>query len=993
MMSRLAGLFLVLLSGAVIAQSGGDLEGRVTDRDGVGLLGANIKVEGAQLAEPMGAIAGQDGKYKIAGLMAGTYTVTVSFIGYKMQVEDEVEIKAGSSTRLDVVLKQGIIDLEQSIVTASRRPEKALDAPASVIVVEAEDIENEPVLSVAEHLKDMPAVDFAQTGLAQSNAVVRGFNNIFSGALLTLTDNRIARVPSLRLNAYNFIPLTNDDIERIEVVLGPGSALYGPNSANGVMHIITHSPFTSAGTDVSVGLGERSLRKVEARHAGAVNEKLAYKVSASYYTGNDWEYTDPTEARDREAAIKAGANPSTLKIGARDFDVERQSLEARVDYRPRPDLTTVVSAGYNSANNIELTGLGAGQVRDWVLGYFQVRATYQDWFAQLYRNWNDAGDTFLLTSGDGVVDKSAMTVFQLQHSASLGRRQSFIYGIDALLTRPDTKGTITGQNEDEDDIDEIGLYLQSKSELAEMLDLVLALRYDDHNRLDDAELSPRAALVYKPKETQTFRLTYNRAFSTPTTNNLYLDLVTRNDVFGIGAIFEEALRFNPGVDLRAQGTFRKGFDDGFTFRRVDENDASSNPMFRSSFQPAIALALATRGLNPGDPGYAIDADGYMAMDHPLVTNVMWGIGRGAVFSQLPEQATGLIALQLMAANPDMSADVAQATASAQIQALVAALDPIVPQTLGGLENTLARFNLEKGLAGDPAPFDPVSGAVDVRRTESTITQTFELGYKGVLADKWVVAADVYRTKTEDFVGPLGVETPSVFLDPRPIVESLEGIFTQAFDVSPALAGGLALLDQLPPGALAGVESDGDGTAADELAQIFASGAASIPFGTVSPEQSYDSTAVLLTYRNFGDVTLNGLDLSVAYYPNSTLRLTGNYSYVSDDFFPKLGGIADVALNAPKHKVKVGASYALPQWDLQVGGQVRYQDAFPMNSGVFVGDVDSYTVFDLDFLYRLPVEQDLTLKLDIDNALDNEHREFVGAPEIGRLTFVQLGASF
>lgn len=59
--------------------------------------------------------------------------------------------------------------------------------------------------------------------------MVRGFNNIFSGGLLTLTDNRIARVPSLRLNAYNFIPVTNDDIERIEVVLGPGSAVYGPS--------------------------------------------------------------------------------------------------------------------------------------------------------------------------------------------------------------------------------------------------------------------------------------------------------------------------------------------------------------------------------------------------------------------------------------------------------------------------------------------------------------------------------------------------------------------------------------------------------------------------------------------------------------------------------------------------------------------------------------------------------------------------------------------
>ena len=97
--------------------------------------------------------------------------------------------------------------------------------------------------------------------------------------MLTLTDNRIARVPSLRLNAYNFIPVTNDDIERIELVLGPGSALYGPNSANGVMHIITRSPLDQQGTNVNVGLGERSVRRFSARHAGKIGEDLGYKLS------------------------------------------------------------------------------------------------------------------------------------------------------------------------------------------------------------------------------------------------------------------------------------------------------------------------------------------------------------------------------------------------------------------------------------------------------------------------------------------------------------------------------------------------------------------------------------------------------------------------------------------------------------------------------------------------------------------------------------------
>ena len=102
------------------------------------------------------------------------------------------------------------------------RQEKILDAPASVSVVEGSEIRNNPALSVADHVKNLPAVDIAKRGLANANVVVRGFNNVFFGTLLTLTDNRIARVPSLRVNTLNFIPITNDDVERIEVLRGVG---------------------------------------------------------------------------------------------------------------------------------------------------------------------------------------------------------------------------------------------------------------------------------------------------------------------------------------------------------------------------------------------------------------------------------------------------------------------------------------------------------------------------------------------------------------------------------------------------------------------------------------------------------------------------------------------------------------------------------------------------------------------------------------------------
>ena len=79
--------------------------------------------------------------------------------------------------------------------------------------------------------------------------------------------------------------------------------------------------------------------------------------------------------------------------------------------------------------------------------------------------------------------------------------------------------------------------------------------------------------------------------------------------------------------------------------------------------------------------------------------------------------------------------------------------------------------------------------------------------------------------------------------------------------------------------------------------------------------------------------------------------------------------------------------------MTVGARVRYSDSFTMQSGVFEGEVDSYTLLDVSASYDLPLEQDLQLQVEIDNVLDNAHEEFVGGAEIGRLIYAQLGVRF
>ena len=115
-----------------------------------------------------GTTADADGQFRIA-VPAGNYQVEITFVGYKSDLRENVQVRASQTTRLDVVLVEQVIFLAQSVVSASRRQERILDAPASVSVVEGSEIRNNPALSLSDHVKNLPAVDIAKRGLANAN--------------------------------------------------------------------------------------------------------------------------------------------------------------------------------------------------------------------------------------------------------------------------------------------------------------------------------------------------------------------------------------------------------------------------------------------------------------------------------------------------------------------------------------------------------------------------------------------------------------------------------------------------------------------------------------------------------------------------------------------------------------------------------------------------------------------------------------------------------
>ncbi|MFC1563377.1 TonB-dependent receptor domain-containing protein [candidate division KSB1 bacterium] len=871
-------LSVFMLSNLAFAQRA-SFHGSVTDQEsGERLIGANIQLT-SSVRQTRGSATDNQGRFEITSIPPGEYTLVVSYIGYGKEIITDFAFEESESKTMDFELNPVPFVANQVTVTASRRQEKVLNAPASVTVLESEDITAREVLTPADNIIGLPGVDIARVGLGQGSIVMRGFNNVFSSTLMSIVDNRIARIPSLRVNVYNFIPTTNEDIERIEVVLGPASALYGPNTANGVMHMITKSPFGSEGNKISISGGERSVANVQFRHASSNDDNIGFKISGSYFRGNDWEYIDPAEVAARNAIIAVGGDPG--KIAQRDYDMEKMSLEARLDIQPTDDLTLIFNSGFNNGNQIELTGLGAAQAVDWTYYYAQGRLMYKDFFFQTFLNTSDAGDTYLLNTGADIVDKSSLIVSQAQHNWKMNDWQNLTYGLDMLLTKPDTEGTINGRNEDDDDMTEIGFYMQSETKLHDKLKMVLAGRYDDHSQVKDPYFSPRAALVFEPKEGHTFRATFNSAFSTPSNNNMFLDL-------------EQVRNFIPGMeyDIMVYGS-----RNGYTFDRT--SSGLGGLYMQSPFYPTSSAYL------------------------PADATLMWSAAVGVLQAAGAIDAATAGLLNAIAPN------------SSQVGTALMLLNP----TTGAYESTTSDF------------------VQDIKPIESTKTNTFEFGYKGIYENKLLFTADIYHSRIRDFVGPLRVETPNVFLDPTTL--------------------GAYLGNFLPPANAAALTA----------------GMASIPLATVTPENALDPYDLFLTYRNFGDINLTGADFSIGYFLNQNWNVSGYGSFVNKDYFTNSDWPSPIALNAPKKKFGASVEYKNYNRGFNCMLRFRHVDKFRVNSGVYIGDVDAYDLLDVNFGYKLPVDQDAKITLTIQNLFDNKHIEMVGAPKLGRLALLRLTFGF
>ena len=393
------------------------------------------------------------------------------------------------------------------VISATKFEQPITESPSSISVITAEDIRRSGATNIADLLRRVPGLDVIRISPSDAQISARGFNESNNNDMLLLIDGRSAYVDFFGIVVWDDLPIVLEEIERIEIIRGPGSALYGANAFSGVINIITKTPEQAEGTTLSATVGEFDTYTWTFMHA-KVLDKWSYKTVASWNEANSFDDRD----EDNHEMFKGNA------LAQYDFD---------------PDSRICFSVGVNDGDGNTLTRV-SGFEREGVFGYAKLNYDYADWKFQTFYNLVDID----VTGSDGE-ERSVVNNafdFELQHSFVPIEKHNITWGANYRHNRI-TSHEIIGDKERQD---LFSVFVQDHYGILDDMTLTAGVRYDSHPETG-SHLSPRASLVYEPWENHIFRASVSRAFRNPSSIESFLDLVFQTGLGDIVAIGNEDL--------------------------------------------------------------------------------------------------------------------------------------------------------------------------------------------------------------------------------------------------------------------------------------------------------------------------------------------------------------------------------------------------------------------------------------------------------------------
>ena len=193
-----------------------------------------------------------------------------------------------------------------AITSASKRPETLFDTPAAAFVITSDDIRRSGALSIPEALRLAPGIQVARINEHGWAISARGFNGRFANKLLVLIDGRAVYTPLYSGVFWDRQDVMMENIDRIEVIRGPGAALWGANAVNGVINVITKDAADTQGNAGGIAYSSKNDRIVEHRYGGAVGDATHYRVYAKYLDRAAKDKTNGASGNDETEVSRFG---------------------------------------------------------------------------------------------------------------------------------------------------------------------------------------------------------------------------------------------------------------------------------------------------------------------------------------------------------------------------------------------------------------------------------------------------------------------------------------------------------------------------------------------------------------------------------------------------------------------------------------------------------------------------------------------------------------
>ena len=299
--------------------TGNHIGGSVLTDAGDPLPGATVFIKGTY----NGTSTNQDGHFDLTGSFAnGPLELLVSYVGY----ETQTVVLQKPEDQLSVSLVPSATMLSETVVSASRVEENIMRAPVTIDKVSAKQVERISTPEVLAGLGNLAGIDVNSASMLFTSVSTRGFNTAKSERVIQLVDYMDTALPSLNLSPGNMVGIPELDMESIEIVHGPASALYGSNALSGVVLFNSKDPFVYEGLSVRLRGGQRSLLDGQLRYAHKITDKLAIKLNGSYFRANDWIASN-------YAAQTSSTNPTGSPLG---YDAVNRYGELDLTYAPYP---------------------------------------------------------------------------------------------------------------------------------------------------------------------------------------------------------------------------------------------------------------------------------------------------------------------------------------------------------------------------------------------------------------------------------------------------------------------------------------------------------------------------------------------------------------------------------------------------------------------------------------------------------------------------------